>query len=333
MHAINVWGPSSDPYDSYGKLAIRLVEGLKCFGVMSSLTALDGRHDISKPFVPVPGGFLLGYPTNFKYFPMLSRLGSRIAITMFESTELPSGWIEELNACNSVITTSRWLVQVFRDAGVTAPIHVFPLGVDDIYSFKTREFSGKKKFLFINDGSNRKAWSKAFASFVKAFGSDENYELTIKSRPNQFPYRFENKNVNIIEQDLTEKEMLQLYYDHQFMICPTRGEGFGLLPREFAGTGGISIATGWGGTADDVEEWGIPIPYTLETAWSTHKRFKGKGSWANVDVDSLANILQNLASYSTNDLISKALYSSEFVHMNYNWNMFTKKCMTVFEAA
>lgn len=332
MKAINVWGPSINPFDSYGKLAVRLGEGLRSQSLYTNVVGLGGEYlKHPDPIVPVLGGFLLGYPTLYPYFNPLARLGTKIALTMFESTKLPNYWAHNLNLCEAVIVTSKFLVDIFKEAGVKKPIYAFPLGVDEKFSYKERDFSANLNILFVHDGTARKGWAYAVGGFINAFGSDSRYNLTIKCKKGQFDSRFEYPNIHVIEEEYTEEQMLQLYYDNHIMLTPTHGEGFGLLPREFAATGGISLATNWGGTADDIDKWGYSIRASEEPAWRGHKKHEGLGNWAKPDHTHISETLKYLSD-NRDEMIRKSIVFSSWVKENYCWEIFAKQCLAIYEA-
>lgn len=336
---INVFSPNWDPYDSYGRLANELRGGLEAAGESVQ------KFDMSAPVTaikPALGGFLLGYPSLHCKFGPLATLGPRVAITMFESTEIPNGWVEPLNACDAVIVPAQFLVEVFRDCGVQVPIHVVPLGVSDIFTTFTdrpsREFGywyngqprGNRQpftFLAIADRGERKGWNEAANAFVNAFGDDSRYRLILKAR--NFPLKINNPNIKVVREDLTDRELLDLYAQAHVMVFPTKGEGFGLPPREFAASGGLSLVTEWGGTADDLREWGLPLPYDMAPAWKTTAHLRGLGEWAEPDVEAMSALMRHVAeNYSSyRPFIVKA---AGFVQSQYRWRTFARRCLSIY---
>ncbi|MCL4256634.1 MAG: hypothetical protein KJ043_22950 [Anaerolineae bacterium] len=308
MTILNICAPSFDPADSYGRIASELATYLSAQAHVNRL-ALDGSGN--GVISPAMGGILLGYPTLHQQFGGMVNAGPKIAITMFESTVLPEGWAEALNKCDAVIVPATFLVDIFKKAGVTTPIYVVPLGVSAEFMRYTQRVNaefmhypqwGKKTgepftFLTIGDRGIRKGWMEACTAFVRAFGNDMNYRLIIKAR-NPFPFGIDNPNIEVITGDMTNAELAELYTRAHVMVFPTRGEGYGLPPREFVATGGLALVTNWGGTAEDIDSWAIPIPCTMETAWLGDDKWYGKlGEWARPDVDALAgqmNFVQSL---------------------------------------
>lgn len=292
MDIINVCSPSFDPADSYGRLASELATGLSS-QVRVNRFALDGSgHGVIHPAM---GGILLGYPTLHQQFGGMVNAGPKIAITMFESTVLPEGWVDALNACDAVIVPATFLIDIFKTAGVTAPIHVVPLGVSkEFMHYTPRTRSNPFTFITIGDRGRRKGWMEACTAFVRAFGDSPDVKLIIKTR-NPLPFGIENPNIEVIAGDMTNTELAELYARAHVMVFPTHGEGYGLPPREFVATGGLSLVTNWGGTAENVARWGIPIPYTLEPAWEGDEKWHGKlGDWAQPDVGVLAHQMSDI---------------------------------------
>lgn len=324
--AINIFSPNWEVQDSYGRIACELAGGFQSKGYHVNQLGDGVLHGFIRPAF---GGLFLGYPTLYKefyeqQFGALTQ-GPRVAITMFESTILPDGWVEALNTCDATVVPARFLVDVFTGNGVFTPIHVHPLGMS--CEFLTHNMRSKRrpmKFLAIADRGLRKGWQKAIHAFVTAFGEDMNYHLTLKCREHGALSRLEftNPNIDIVAEDYSNANMAELYRQHDVMIFPTCGEGFGLPPREFAGTGGIAIATNWSGTADDVREWGIPLSHSMQVAWASKSDWNGQlGEWANVEIEELSRLLLLIAN-NFDSFASDALKSAQFVHQEYQWSSF-----------
>ncbi len=350
METVNIFSPSSlDYFDSYGLLACQLGRYLYRNGVYPNF--LPGgnrlvpgqpeevRRIINMGIRYAVGGFLLGYPTAFDRYSDVSRQGTRVAVTMFESSRLPPGWVEVLNTLDAVIVPSSWCKRVFIDSGTTVPVYDVPLGINDVYKIpKKRKRGNKLRFLAFGDRGRRKGSIYAIAGFVSAFGDSSDVELVIKARKNSFEVNVENKNITVIREDMDEDELLELYYSCDVLIQPSFGEGFGLIPREFAATGGISLATGWSGLADHIDLWGWPLDYTLVVAdWFGSSRLNqyGKdgllGIWAKPDVihlaDRLVDIYENFDRYAE-DAYNKADWCCSF----YSWDKFARTCMDIYRA-
>lgn len=332
MFAVNVASPTFYHADSFGRLALELAAGVRALGVHVNEIGYAARE---KVLHPTWGGFLLGYPTQYSSLSALVQRGKRVGVTMYESTRIPDGWAEILNTWNAVVVPAHFLVDVFRNSGVTVPIHVAPLGISETFFQTLRRTMRRKRimrFMAIVDGGSRKNWMTALLAFNKAFGNDMRYQLVLKARKNAFTRRphITNPNVKMVFADYSDERLLKLYHECHVMIFPTRGEGFGLPPREFAATGGVALATAWGGTADDVEQWGIPIPYQMQPAWGGIEKWEGRnGDWADPDVTVLANQLQLIAT-DFEPYADHAMQAAEFVRATYSWQQFAERCYSVY---
>lgn len=335
-----------EPWESYGLIALQLVKHLGALGVNVSAHG-PGHNDARRQHWLAPsgggkeapilstGGIVLGPPDSFAAQGELLRDGPHIAITMFESSRIPSWWVAPLNACRAVIVPSWFCVDAFRQSGVTSPIHVVPLGVDELYRFQQRPKNPQPlTFLAFLDRGERKGGQMAVQAFLRAFGGDERYRLILKGRAaTGTSFSFTNPNIEVIQRDMNEQELLQLYYRCDVLISAAKGEGFGMLPREAAATGCLALVTAWSGTAEGLDQWGWPLPYKLVKAtWSQNKAFAGQslGEWAELDPAQVAEVLlhvaENWAGYCR-QLPRKAQACREL----YSWRSFAEGVLSVWE--
>lgn len=336
MTAVTIACDNWDPLDSYGQIAGALARHLAAdHGVhvnavtgprpIRSIGAAETRALLERPRRLTSGGIVLGYPTHAADYGAEVNAGPRVAVTMFESTRLPSGWAESLNGFAAVVLPSPWLVEVFRSSGVTAPLHVVPLGVNPAYRFTPRP-SVRRPFTFLTMavGGFRKGWDAAVRGFDAAFGDAPDYRLLIKLRAGRrLNVRIMQPRVELVARDLDEAGMLDLFAAADAFVCPSRGEGFGLPPREAAATGLPVIATAWGGTADDIAEWGIPLRSALVPAWPNHPHHPRCGDWAEPDVAHLATLMRDVANAPFDEAAARR--RAERVHQRYSWSRFTDR--------
>lgn len=345
---MTIYAPDYDPYTGYGRMACEFVYRLATKGVLvnasGSYPASENQTALMQALVNRPhtltvGGLLFGYPTLHEEYGPLSHHGPRVAVTMFESSKIPREWVKPLNECDAVIVPSRFLVEVFKKAGVRKPIHVVPLGISETYHYVQRPRERKPyTFLTLGDRGTRKGWLIAIEAFVKAFGDDPNYRLIIKCRKAGLPVTINHDNIEILAADMTESEMFELYKSVDCYVFPTHGEGFGLPPREAAATGLPVITTNWGGTADELKRWAYPIRCKEVKAWPDHPDFgqRNMGKWAKPDVDHLIEQMQFVVSASQkrvwgkqrNFFETQAWRSSERARRLYSWERWA---MSVYE--
>ena len=343
---ITIYAPGHiDPYDSYGLLAMQLLRHLNRGGVEAHAIALGKTHldtqpeDVaalmSRPLRPTFGGILLGYPTNYAAYGALANAGTRIALTMFESSKIPPEWVPILNELDAVIVPSQFCKEVFVKCGVEVPIHVVSLGINEVYQPVKRPRNRPLTFLAFLDRGARKGGHAAIQAFCLAFGDRTDVHLILKSRDPKVRLNATNENIDIIQQDMTEQELAALYGRCDVMINANKGEGFGLIPREFAATGGIALTTDWSGTADHLDKWGWPLPYTLVPAdWTGIQKFDDVdlGVWAEPDIEAIAARLVEIAN-NRNTYQTAAYSRAANVHQLYSWPRFANHVHAIWENA
>lgn len=324
--AINLVAPMWNIEDSYGRVASELASNFEKMGIHVNYFGGNApRKVIQFSF----GGIFMAYPSNMLKWPALTVAGKKISLSMFESDRLPNDWIEPLNTCDACITTSTWLVDVYRNSGVTTPVYVFPLGVSDAFTYKERAEKKKFRIIAIGDGGGRKGSHFALFAFVRAFGDAKDVELIIKSR-REPAQPFSNKNIKLLYGDYTDEQMNELYQSCDMMVFPSCGEGFGLPPLEFAKTGGIVAATRWSGMADYIDEIGIGIDYSMTKAWMKNEKLKGIGHWANANIDQLSEAMIHVKNMTQAERNRRGKMASEYTN-RYQWDTFARNVYGVWE--
>lgn len=333
---VNVAYLGWDPADSYGRKALELARGLEARGYHVNKFGGDAPNGMVRPCF---GGIHMGYPTRYAEYPAMMQERPKLAITAWESTIIPEGWADVLNGFDAVSVGSQFTRNVFLENGIDVPIHVHPLGVSEAFTqgdiIRRMKHDDKPiTFLTIADRGSRKGGEEAIRAFITAFGQDTRYKLIVKCRDGHFlgKIRFDNPNIEILAKDLSDAEMAELYRRCDVMIFASKGEGFGLPPREFAATGGIALATNWGGLADDIHSWGFLINgYWLSRAWDEKPQWHGKmGVWAQVDIDALAKNLQNVVEH--HEMYAHLAYhKAGWVRENYTWSRFAENVADVWE--
>ena len=332
-----------DPADSYGLIACQLVRHLTALGVHVNALGMgrtvmesqpcDVRAVTSRPIVPALGGLVMGYPTRYTAHGALLYAGPRVALAMFESSEMPQGWAEALNKMDAVIVPSWFCADVFLAGGVTVPVHVVPLGVCDTYRYQKRTAGRPLTFLAFLDRGERKGGIVALQAFLRAFGEDTNYKLILKGRTAKVGFELSNCNIEVILEDMTEAELYGLYCRCDVLINPHKGEGFGLIPREFAASGGLAMTTAWSGTADGIDQWGYGLPYALEPArWTGNKSLAGQelGEWAVLQPDDVAVHLRRVA-HDWGRYAMRLPARAQAAHTLYSWRDFAANVLSIYQ--
>jgi glycosyltransferase involved in cell wall biosynthesis len=103
---------------------------------------------------------------------------------------------------------------------------------------------------------------------------------------------FRDQNVEVVESLLHHPQWLQLLQHADCFLFPSRGEGWGLPPREAAATGLPAIATNWGGLAVELPQWGIPLNLQGMLPATFGEWDAGEvGEWAEPSLDHLVDLM------------------------------------------
>eukprot|EP00042_Codosiga_hollandica_P039713 m.335449 g.335449 ORF g.335449 m.335449 type:complete len:341 (+) comp55678_c0_seq14:721-1743(+) len=247
----------------------------------------------------------------------------RIGRAMFETTWLPSGWVENIQHVNEVWVPSAWAAVVFSEAGVPASkIKVIPEAIDTDVFDATKAGRLKKPSLFPNSTNSfnflsvfkwedRKNWQTLLKAFALEFEAQENVALYIRSGT---PDSIKNS-VETIRKQLRLTHTLKIYglekvsvadYPKLFatanaFVLPTHGEGWGRPLMQAMAMGLPTIAPNWSGHTEFMnEENSFLVPVSqMVSAYPQQQQLTGgnaadrsRHQWADIEVDDLRKAMR-----------------------------------------
>ncbi len=231
-------------------------------------------YDLGKPLILI-------HPPDKRLVSFMP--GRTWCLTMYEGTVLPENWVDNINKyCERLIVPSVFCSQLFRDSGVTTPIHVIPGGIDPKLKIVNQKQDRPYTFMALVDRGNRKGWDIVWRAFYDVFGKSTDVRLILKMRHaseevlnNHMVESGTDSRLSIFKYDLDD--VSDLFGLADCFVFPSRGEGYGLPPREAAACGLPVIATRWSGLNDQLDEWALPV----EVKRLTESLLPAGGLWAD----------------------------------------------------
>lgn len=303
-------------YDGYGRFCLKTTQAL-----------IRNGHDvypIEATDLDRPGWMLRAQGVEFDRatvqlmppYEMHHLPGRSFCFSMHESTRLPMGWADHVNAKSEwLIVPHQWLIPVFEEAGVKVPIYVVKSGIDPdecqiMGSNRNRPFT----FGCLADRGGRKGHWLVYSAFYKAFDfKNKDVRLIMKCRPGSLgrldmSYSRDSR-LTVWRADVDS--VADIFSQFDAFMFPTGCEGWGQPPREAAACGVITAATRWSGTDDETDKWAIP----LDKFRVGESGMECGGDWAHVDEDELVYWMRWL--YENQDAAkARALKGAQWLREN-----------------
>lgn len=318
-------------YTGYGRLEHGLALGLDAAGVQVSLTPRDGV-----PVITVGHAKWLEAPHV--------RHARRWLMTMSESNRVSEGWVETINAhAERVLVPCAQLVDVYRDSGVTVPVHDVGCGVsrenayglDGLAPVPYRADRDPFTFLTYSYGEIRKNADIVVQQFLVQFHGDARYRLVVKVREKfelSWMSTFTHPQVEFVTGVQGEDDWADLIRSAHCFVFPSRGEGFGLPPREATLLHIPSIATRWLGLAD-VDCWGVPVDVAQMHAvnFAAYEANHEDAQWAFPSMEQIGAQMRWVAEHYE-EAYQIAVRGADYLRRESSWEAMGRRVAALIEA-
>jgi glycosyltransferase involved in cell wall biosynthesis len=303
----------ANPATGYGRMELGLAQGLRSIG-----------YDVTPD---ADMGIITGDPAWGYIYGRNKRLW---IFTMSEADRVSPEWVQAINdRYERCLVPAPDLVTIYQNSGVTIPVHYVPLGVDfaNIQHVQRNakaaiEATPDKPFTFLTYGLGdmRKGTDLAMMAFNRLFGGDMRFRLLIKCRDNpRWLAGLIDPQIEILRGQTSEAEWHALMARCHAFVFASRGEGFGLPPREAVLSGLPTIATKWLGLWD-ADQWGYPVAVAdMWPAQFDYWEANAEGSrWAvPCDADIDAHMQAIADDYPA--ALAKAAQGRDYLLENFNW--------------
>lgn len=321
--------PLSQPTSGYGKAALGILDVLNRMKkkkqikyvreVDTGFVKFDLDEELMKMkfdaaiFVGYPPVFLENEDFNRRISLLLSRAERKYMSIVWETDRLPNEWkaLWKNNIFDGFLAPSYFVIDLLKKV-TDKPIFYYPhhVNVSDWLPIDVETKKNEKKFtaLYLGQYTARKGIQDAVIAFSRALGEYQNTELIVKIN------KLSNKEINptiylrslaqmnclnqkarihMIEEDIDDVDINELYKHSSVLLFPTRGEGFALPIPEAMSVGLPVIYTNWSACTQVANSpYNYPVDYYLDDAHSmTHFRY---GIGLNYAVPKISSIIRCL---------------------------------------
>lgn len=325
-------------YTGYGLHLTEIVTRLDAMGIFATVRAVHVeeamglrlpeiiRTRLVKCAQPEPWEILLAPPRVPVSF------GKRtLYYTMWESDTLPKDCVAILNKAEVICVPCHWNRETFHWAGVTRPIHIVPLGVDEkIYKPAPLRMDGPCVFGTagrLAHGIRRKGVLDVIDLFLEAFPNDEKVELHIKVHPDcPVPKYPDWPWLKVIKAHISPSEVAAWLHGLTCYVSMARGEGWGLWQQQAMACARPCIAAVYGGLREYMHPDNcFPVDYLESKAEDGYI-----GNWANIDRASVIWRMREV--YRNREAATAAGLRAAEDAGRFTWDLSIKRLMEVFNA-
>lgn len=267
-----------NPFTGYGRNEYGLFRGLVEAG--ATLTPLASI------------ALVMGNPLNVQH---LSVRGKKTVLyTMSESDKVSDLWVDRINRMvDLVLVPCPDLVGIYAQSGITVPIvcvgHGVDLSVPPVGQPPPTGPGEPFNFLTYSLGDLRKGAELAVMALFTEFPDEPHVNILVKvSKTGTWVEGAQGPRVKVITEDLPEDYWITQLSNHHCFVFPSRGEGWGMPPREATLAGIPAIGTQWLGMSD-IDKWGVPLKVLelRDANFSDWEANAHDARWSEPDIDDL----------------------------------------------
>ena len=182
-----------------------------------------------------------------------------------------------LKTYHLIIVANKISQQIFGDLVGIDKVKVVPLGIDTkFFSPVKRKLDGEIRFACVGYMNKRKGIDITIKAFKQV---RKKYKCTLDIHTTGVPLLpefYAIDGLNIIAETINREELRQFYYDHDVLVCSSRGEGANMPATEMLSTGGSVIGSKWAGHEMFMDEaYAYPVRHKMVY---TNKKLKVFGA-------------------------------------------------------
>ena len=236
---------------------------------------------------------------------------------------------------------SAFVAKTLADNGVFRPMIPVGLGADHILRTMpdsvVQDLGAGYRFLHISSCFPRKGLDILLRAYGRAFSAADPVSLVVKTFPNPHndaasqvaEFRRDHQNppaVVLIDRDLSQGCILDLYRRCHCVVAPSRGEGFGLPLAEAMLLGRPVIATGFGGQMDFCDPASVRlIDYRMQPARSHLASFASL--WAEPDASHLAHLIRAQFEEGPEALAARTAAAHKQIAERFTWQACARRLL------
>jgi len=268
-----------------------------------------------------------------------------IGYTVWETSRIHPVWVEACDKVREVWVPCEWNKQVFKDSGVSTPLHKIPHAIDvpnleTVPNFNL-EAVGPNDYVFysIFQWQERKNPYGLLAAYTAAFSGVEEVVLVLKTYRNdhdadrdqiiklvkdfrQFMNLEHYPKMFLVVENMSNVGITGLHKRGDCFVLLQRSEGWGLPHFEAAACGKPVITPSYGGQSDFLTaENSYPLDYTLTPVggmtWSPY--YQGNQYWAEPNMKQAIETMRHVYNHR-DEAAAKGQLARQNIIDNYTWD-------------